>query len=165
MRGPGQVHVPPGGPSTSGRSEVSEEEENFEPDIARRSPFRVPSEPERMHIQNDQNDSIPINLWYEQNGRFQPVHGIFNNTVIARGFIIGLNIDNYIRPIYNANHEIVILHESTKRIVVLTPEQAELLHINQPMPNNVPNESNMSPGPSRPSRDRRNRRRNQQRRN
>ena len=147
MRGPGQVHVPLGGPSTSGRSELDEE---------------LLSEPE---LQNDEATqlNLPSGLLYENNGHFLPLEGI-SITVHVREFIVGILIDNYIRPIYDENHKMVVIHEGTQRVLEITPEQAERFRINKPMPNQH-NEANTTAGSSRPPRDRRGRRRNQQRHN
>ena len=164
MRGPGQVHVPPDGPSTSGRSELSEKEERFEPDIDHRGSFRVLSEPEVHVDERFQSNLIPAGLWYEKNGRFRPLDGILVSAVIRRGMIIGFVEGGYLRPIYNENHKMVIIYENNKRVREITPQQAEQLRINQRLLN-VQSEPNMSAGPNRPSGDRKGRRQNQQRYN
>ena len=183
--------MPPDGPSTSGRSELSEEVERLEPDIPHRGPCRTPSESVLHNDERFYDNIIPPGLWQEKNGRFQSLDGVVISVIAVCGLMIGIADDGYIRPIYNENHKMVVIREKDKIVREITPEQAERLHINQPMPNrrrvpnvpigpnvhnepnvhngpnvhNVPNEPNMSAGPSRPSGDRKGRRKNKQRNN
>ena len=166
MRGPGQVHVPPGGPSTSGRSESPEKEDRFEPGA-----FRVSSEPVHFNDRKYDDTILPRGLWYEKNGHYQLLDGVSITAIGARGFIIGIADGGYIRPIYNENHKMVVVYEEDKRVREITPEQAERLLINRPIPDrtptvhNVPNEPNMSAGPSRPSENLKGRSKNKKRHN
>ena len=72
-------------------------------------------------------------LYYIKQNHLAPLTGDYAAANRA-GFMIGRIVDGYVRPIYNKNHQIVIVRENDRQIFVVTQEQAEAFGVNKPLP-------------------------------
>ena len=73
--------------------------------------------PVKSGLRHDQNyrDILEVHgLFYKENDRLLPVENNFA-TAIKDGYLFGIIIDGYIRPIYNQIGQTIILRESDRK--------------------------------------------------
>ena len=172
---PGQVHVPEGGPSTSGRNERNEQDEYISEELQFRNflqnnKFRVTADSGVPHEKKVRAHTIRNDLLYEKDGQFLPLQ-IFTS-VSAEHYTFGRVENGYIRAIYNQNHKMVIIDDRNDSLHEMTPEEAAEVGINSSIyeryePKSPPRAPGPSgpPGPYGPPEHSRGRRRNQKRKN
>ena len=74
------------------------------------------------------------NLFYEKDGELVPLRT--NQFISARtnDVVIGKIIDGYIRPMYNADHEIVMFVDNGQRRITVSRSKAKRMGVNKPVP-------------------------------
>ena len=68
----------------------------------------------------------------EENGELVPlVQGRYLSAIVNENTVIGMIIDGFVRPIFNADHKIVILEENGRYERVVSLARAEKLGVNR----------------------------------
>ena len=130
MRGPGQVYVPPGPPSTSGRSHTTEAEEDSDERFLQHSVFKAPTDSGLHPDMRLHGRVVPDDLLFKENDRFVPLRSAFASANYGT-FTIGKLENGYVLPIYNQNHKMVIIDDRDKSVIEISPEEADSLGINK----------------------------------
>ena len=78
-------------------------------------------------------DQVP-SYFYKENGEFISINPPKYHSVIRNGKLVGIIMDGIVRPIYNADHKIVILSEDRREERVVSLAYAEKLGVNQAVP-------------------------------
>ena len=121
MRTPEQTHVPPGGPSTSGRPFSPERDHvdyNPMPPSASLPPHIIPG------------TSISQRLYYKKNDQYLPIEQN-SETVIVENYTVGLLENNVCIPMYTENKKIAVIDNRTRTVLEVTEEQAASLGIGE----------------------------------
>ena len=134
---PGQVHVPEGGPSTSGRNEHNEYNEHNEREseadqfnrILHNNKFAATSDSGLPPNRKLHAKQLQHNLLYEKDGQFLPL-GVCTAAKFGH-YMFGRIENGYIRAVYNQNHKMVIIDIEDESVYEMSPKEAEEVGINK----------------------------------
>ena len=130
MRRPNQTHIPPGPPSTSGRSNSPEAPSSSgrpsSPEEFSRS--RRPGAP--SHVIHA--DRLRHTLFYKENGEYLPLQRD-TETVVVDPYTLGILKNNICTPMYTENRKIAIIDNEKGVVVEIDQKMADNLGIGKPL--------------------------------
>ena len=140
MRRPGQIHVPEGGPSTSGRDhthllpeeELSSKVRSLDypnSDNATSSACEALSMSGVDINRINRAHGVPDKIYYRKNGRLEKLSTFVS--AICHHYTLGRIVDGFIRPLYSENGKMVIVDNRDGSLRVINKEQAAKLGINR----------------------------------